>query len=67
MEAASDTTASALQSVILMLVAFPEVQRKAKEEVDSVIGSERTPKLEDWANLPYLQVSFVWRCIRALT
>jgi hypothetical protein len=50
-----------------MLVAFPEVQRKAKEEVDSVIGSERPPKLEDWANLPYLQVSFVWRCVGALT
>jgi Cytochrome P450 len=50
-----------------MLVAFPEVQRKAIEEVDSVIGSERPPKLEDWANLPYLQVSFVWRCVGALT
>jgi cytochrome P450 len=67
MEAASDTTASALQSVVLMLVAFPEVQRKAKEEVDSVIGSERLPKLEDWADLPYLQVSCMWRCVGALT
>ena len=56
MEAASDTTASTLQSVVLMLVAFPDVQRKAQAEVDRVIGSERLPTLEDWTNLLYLQV-----------
>lgn len=57
MEGGSDTTSAFLQSVILMLVAFPEVQRKAQEEVDRVIGSERLPALGDWENLPYLQVS----------
>jgi cytochrome P450 len=57
LEGGSDTTSAFLQSVVLMLVAFPEVQRKAQEEVDRVIGSERPPTLEDWANLPYLQVS----------
>jgi len=55
LEGGSDTTSAFLQSVVLMLVAFPEVQRKAQEEVDRVIGSERSPTLEDWENLPYLQ------------
>jgi len=55
MEGGSDTSSSFIQSIILMLVAFPEVQRKAQEEVDRVIGSERAPVFEDWANLPYLQ------------
>jgi cytochrome P450 len=57
LEAGSDTTASAIHTIILLLVAFPKVQRKAQEEVDRVIGSERLPTLEDWASLPYLQVS----------
>ena len=57
MEGGSDTSSSFIQSIILMLVAFPEVQRKAQEEVDRVIGPDRTPTFEDWANLPYLRVS----------
>lgn len=57
MEGGSDTTSAFLQSVVLMLVAFPDVQRKAQEEVDRVIGSDRPPTLEDWTNLPYLQAS----------
>ena len=65
LEGGSDTTSAFLQSVVLMLVAFPEVQRKAQEEVDRVIGSERPPTLEDWVNLPYLQVSISPFCPRA--
>lgn len=57
MEGGSDTTTAFIQSIILMLVAFPEAARKAQEEVDRVIGSERPPTIDDWVNLPYLQVS----------
>ena len=64
MEGGSDTSSSFIQSIILMLVAFPEVQRKAQEEVDRVIGSERAPVFEDWANLPYLQVGLPTLCLK---
>lgn len=60
MEGGSDTTSAFLQSVVLMLIAFPEVQRKAQEEVDRVIGPDSMPSLADWVNLPYLQVSFTF-------
>ncbi|KAG8966557.1 hypothetical protein FRC03_011695 [Tulasnella sp. 419] len=54
-EGGSDTTSSFLQSLILALVAFPEVQKKAQEEIDRVIGSDRAPVLSDIEHLPYIQ------------
>ncbi|KAJ7580165.1 cytochrome P450 [Mycena floridula] len=44
-----------LVGLVLSLVAFPEAQQKAKEEIDRVIGAERLPSLDDFQNLPYLQ------------
>lgn len=55
MDAGTDTTALALQYIVLMLVAFPEVQLKAQEEIDRVVGSERAPAPDDWEELPYIQ------------
>jgi len=34
---------------------FPEVQNKAQEEMDRVVGRERMPSIEDIDNLPYLR------------
>lgn len=33
---------------------FPEVQRKAQDEIERVIGHYQLPKVEDRANLPYI-------------
>ncbi|KIK69489.1 hypothetical protein GYMLUDRAFT_35558 [Collybiopsis luxurians FD-317 M1] len=54
-EGGSDTTSSFLQSLCLLLVAFPEAQRKAQEEVDRIVGDQRIPSLDDVARLPYIQ------------
>jgi cytochrome P450 len=54
-EGGSDTTSSFLQSLILLLVAFPNIQQKAHEEMDRVVGDQRTPDLDDIARLPYIQ------------
>ena len=33
---------------------YPEVQKKAQEELDRVVGSARLPEFEDRESLPYL-------------
>ncbi|KAF5358757.1 hypothetical protein D9758_008555 [Tetrapyrgos nigripes] len=53
LEGGVHTTSLFLQWMILSLIAFPEVQKKAQEEMDRVIGQERAPRLEDFADLPY--------------
>lgn len=54
MEGGSDSTSIYLQSFILMLVAHPEVQAKARAEIDSLVGLDRLPDIEDMDNLPYV-------------
>ncbi len=50
-----DTTSSSMISSILAMCLFPDVQRKAQEELDRVVGHDRSPTWDDEANLPYLQ------------
>ena len=38
----------------LMMITHPEIQRRAQEELDAVVGPHRLPTLQDRANLPYL-------------
>ncbi|KAF5387587.1 hypothetical protein D9757_006613 [Collybiopsis confluens] len=45
---------AAVQSLLLVLVLYPEVQKKAHEEIDTMIGSERLPGLNDRDQLPYI-------------
>ena len=37
------------------MVLHPEVQRKAQEEIDRVVGTDRLPQFTDRENLPYLE------------
>ncbi|KAL0568262.1 hypothetical protein V5O48_013722 [Marasmius crinis-equi] len=55
LEGGSETTAIFFHWLVLLLVAFPESQRKAQEEMDRVVGRERLPSLEDINDLPYVQ------------
>lgn len=34
---------------------YPEVQHKAREEIDRVVGDGRLPTVNDRANLPYIE------------
>jgi cytochrome P450 len=36
------------------MVLYPQVQAKAQEELDRVVGSDRLPTFEDRPNLPYV-------------
>lgn len=43
-----------LLTIILAVTKFPEVQAKAREELDQVCGTERTPLFSDFDRLPYI-------------
>ncbi len=36
-----------------LIPAYPEIQKKAQVELDSVVGRDRLPTVEDEKNLPY--------------
>jgi hypothetical protein len=55
LQGAAETTAAILQTFILAIVMFPEAQRKAQQELDRVVGPNRTPVIEDLENLPYVR------------
>jgi cytochrome P450 len=44
---------------------YPDVYRKAQEEIDRVIGNERLPDLTDRYSLPYLEALVMesYRCV----
>ncbi|CAI7648233.1 unnamed protein product [Penicillium palitans] len=50
----ADTTVSSIASFFLAMALFPEAQRKAQQELDTVIGSDRLPQFQDRDNLPYM-------------
>lgn len=49
------------------MVAYPEVQKKAQAQIDSVVGSDRSPTWSDYASLPYVaqcvKEAFRWRTV----
>ncbi|KAF9465137.1 cytochrome P450 [Collybia nuda] len=54
MAPAGDTVLSALRSFVLEMTRRPEIQRKAQEELDSVLHGERLPVFSDQESMPYI-------------
>ncbi|KAJ3499358.1 hypothetical protein NLG97_g389 [Lecanicillium saksenae] len=54
-DAGAHTTVSALKSFIAAMVKFPDVQKKAQNEIDRVVGTSRLPEFSDRASLPYIE------------
>jgi len=52
---ATDTNSSTIQSFILAMVLYPDVQRKAQAELDRVVGRDRLPNFNDRESLPYIE------------
>ncbi|KAK9500817.1 hypothetical protein O3M35_002007 [Rhynocoris fuscipes] len=53
--AGSETTTKSLGFGFLYMLLYPEVQAKARAELDAVVGRDRLPKLVDRPNLPYVE------------
>jgi cytochrome P450 len=49
-----DKTVSSLSSLFLALVLYPDVQKRAQAELDTVIARERLPTFGDRPRLPYI-------------
>jgi len=45
------------------MVLSPDIQKKAQEEIDRVIGSNRLASFADKSSLPYISC-IVWECLR---
>ncbi|TFK37580.1 cytochrome P450 [Crucibulum laeve] len=52
--AAEDTTTAVLKSFMLAMVLHPEVFREVQNEMDTVVGNQRLPVIDDRSSLPYL-------------
>ncbi|KAF1976591.1 cytochrome P450 [Bimuria novae-zelandiae CBS 107.79] len=50
----ADTTVSSLMTFFLAMTLYPDVQKRAQEELDRVIGSSRLPVAADKDSLPYI-------------
>ncbi|KAI0031950.1 cytochrome P450 [Vararia minispora EC-137] len=53
--AAIDTSTTTLRNVLLQMILQPDIQTKAQEELDRVVGRERLPDFDDRPKLPYVE------------
>ncbi|KAI0369339.1 CyP450 monooxygenase [Pilatotrama ljubarskyi] len=52
--AGTDTTAATLLAFFCAMILHPEVQKRAREELDAVVGANRLPEQADRPSLPYV-------------
>ncbi|KAH9975189.1 cytochrome P450, partial [Russula compacta] len=53
-QAGANTTVAAMMSFLVAMLLYPDIQKKAQHELDSVIGRERLPTFEDRPRLPFI-------------
>ncbi|THU95916.1 cytochrome P450 [Dendrothele bispora CBS 962.96] len=53
--AGQETTATAMMWFIFCMILFPDVQTRAQDELDKVVGRSRLPSFSDAKQLPYIQ------------
>ncbi|KAI0034635.1 cytochrome P450 [Vararia minispora EC-137] len=52
--AGSDTMTTQLEWFTVAMIAFPETQQRAQEEIDAFVGQARLPTFADLPHLPYM-------------
>jgi hypothetical protein len=63
-------TTSTLMTFFIAMLLYPDIQKKARDELDSVIGRERLPNFEDRPRLPFIDAvckeTLRWRPVTPL-
>ncbi|KAF7374569.1 hypothetical protein MSAN_00341500 [Mycena sanguinolenta] len=54
----ADSTVSCLASFFLAMALYPDIQKKAQTEIDTVIGTDRLPEFEDRPSLPFVEALY---------
>lgn len=70
MEGGSDTSSSIILAFLHAMIKYPEVQKRAQAEIDSVMGDDRSPLWSDFPRLPYINMivkeTMRWRPVTPL-
>ncbi|KAH7925365.1 cytochrome P450 [Leucogyrophana mollusca] len=53
--AGAETTTSALLNFVLAMVLNPQIQQRAQEEIDAIVGTDRLPTFDDRDSLPFVE------------
>ncbi|KAI0683655.1 cytochrome P450 [Cerioporus squamosus] len=61
--AGADTTLSTLQTFFAAMASNPPIQKRAQDALDTMVGPDRLPTLEDKPDLPYI-TAIVKECLR---
>lgn len=51
----TDTTSGSTEAILLTTFFFPDAWKKARAQVDAVVGRDRLPSFKDMEDLPYIQ------------
>ena len=62
----TDTVAETLRWGLMYLITYPNIQQRIQDEIDSVVGRDRRPRLSDMPDLPYTQAT-IWEVQRIAT
>ena len=46
-----------MESLVLAMALFPDVQKKAQDELDRVVDPNRLPEFDDLDNMPYIRAT----------
>ncbi|TVY35450.1 Cytochrome P450 monooxygenase [Lachnellula occidentalis] len=71
LEGGSDTSSSIIIAFIHAMIKFPNVQKKAQQDIDQHVGQNRSPVWSDYAKLPYIGMivkeTMRWRPVTPLS
>jgi len=56
--AGADTTTTSIMTFLIACMVHPEVQKKARDQIDAVVGRERLPSFEDRPSLPFVDAMY---------